>query len=104
MLFRSKPEIGVWKTVEAKGHKKNQKEKPKPIHRELSAKSKRQINVNDASRPKNFKQPKFASKHKFHKQNRQCSNPHISMPFPSYGFPMNMSWGVNFSLLYSCAP
>ena len=62
MVKPKKPEIGVWKTDEAKGRKTNQKEKPKPIHRELPAKSKREINVNDASRLKNFKQPKFASK------------------------------------------
>ena len=60
MVKPKKPEIGVWKTVEAKGRKKHQKEKPKLIHGELPAKTKRQINVNDASRSKNFKQPKFA--------------------------------------------
>ena len=26
------------------------------------------------------------------------------MPFPSYGSPMNMPWGADFSLTYSCAP
>ena len=31
MVKPKKPEIGVWKTDEAKGRKKNQKEKPKPI-------------------------------------------------------------------------
>ena len=55
-------EIGVWKIVEAKDCGKHQKKKPKPIHRELLAKSKRRMNVNDASRSKNFKQPKFAPK------------------------------------------
>ena len=90
MVKSKKPEIVVWKTVEAKDRKKHQKEKPKPIHRELSAKSKRQINVNDASRPKNFKQPKFSSKQKFYEQNRQWCNPHISMPFPSYGAPSHV--------------
>jgi len=31
MVKPKKPEIGVWKTVESKGRRKNQKEKPKPI-------------------------------------------------------------------------
>ena len=35
MVKPKKPEISVWKTVEVKGHRKHQKEKPKPIHREL---------------------------------------------------------------------
>ena len=39
MLKPKKPEIGVCKTVEAKGHGKHQKIKPKPILGELSAKS-----------------------------------------------------------------
>ena len=71
MVKPKNPEIGVWKTVEAKGHKKHQKEKPKPIHRKLLAKFKRQMNVNDTSWPKNYKQPKSAPKQKFHDQNRQ---------------------------------
>ena len=41
MIKPKKPEIGVWKTVEAKGRKKHQKEKPKLIHGELPAKSKK---------------------------------------------------------------
>ena len=104
MVKPKKPEIGVWKIVEAKGRKKNQKEKPKPIHRELLAKSKREINVNDASRLKNFKQPKFASKQKFYEQNRQWSNPHISMSFPSYGAPLHVPWEFYFNMHYSYPP
>jgi len=114
MVKPKKPEIGVWKTVEAKGRRKHQKEKPKPIYREFSAKSKTQIN--DASRPKNFQQPKFASKQKFHEQNRQWSNPHISMPFSSYEAPLHVPcefyysyppWSYNsympFSPRYFCS-
>ena len=104
MVKPKKPEIGVWKIVEAKGCKKHQKEKLKPIHRKLPAKSKRQINVNDASRPKNFKQPKFASKQKFHEQNRQWSNPHISMPFSSYGAPLHVPWEFYFNMHYPYLP
>ena len=104
MVKPKKPEIGVWKTVEAKGHKKHQKEKPKPIHRKLPAKSKREINVNDASRLKNFKQPKFASKQKFHEQNWQWSNPHISMLFPSYGAPLVGPWEFCSNMHYSYPP
>ena len=26
------------------------------------------------------------------------------MPFPSYGSPMHMPWGADFSFPYSCAP
>ena len=95
MVKPKKPKIGVWKTVEAKGRRKHQKEKPKPIYREFSAKSKTQIN--DASRPKNFQQPKFASKQKFHEHNRQWSNPHISMPFSSYEAPLHVPWEFYYS-------
>jgi len=41
MVKPKKSEIGVWKTVEAKDRKKHQKEKPKLIHGELPAKTKR---------------------------------------------------------------
>jgi len=41
MVKPKKPEIDVWKTVEAKGRRKHQKEKPKPILVELSTKSKK---------------------------------------------------------------
>ena len=99
-----KPEIGIWKTIEAKGRKKHQKEKPKLIHGELPAKTKMQINVNDASRSKNSKQPKFAPKQKFRKQNRQWSNPHISMPFPSYGAPLHVPWEFYFNMHYPYPP
>ena len=104
MVKPKKHEIGVWKTVNAKGRKKHQKKRPKPIHRKLPAKSKRQINVNDASRPKNFKQPKFASKQEFHVQNRQWCNPHISMPFPFYGAPIHVPWEFYFNMYYSYPP
>ena len=104
MVKPKKPEIGVWKTVEAKGRKKHQKEKPKLIHGELPAKTKRQINVNDASRSKNFKQPKFTPKQKFRKQNRQWSNPHISMPFSSYGAPLHVPWEFYFNMHYPYPP
>jgi hypothetical protein len=60
MVKLKKPEIGVWKTIKVKGRIKHQNKKTKPIHRELPAKSKRQMNVNDASRPRNSKQPKSA--------------------------------------------
>jgi len=104
MVKPKKPEIGVWKTIEAKGRKKHQKEKPKLIHGELPAKTKMQINVNDASRSKNFKQPKFAPKQKFRKQNRQWSNPHIFMPFPSYGAPLHVPWEFYFNMHYPYPP
>ena len=90
MVKPKKPEIGVWKTVEAKGCKKHQKKRPKPIHRELSAKFKSQINVNDASRPKNFQQPKFVSKQKFHEQNRQWSNPPIFIIWSTFTCAMGI--------------
>ena len=41
MVKPKKPEIGVWKTIEAKGRRKHQKEKPKPVLGELPAKSKK---------------------------------------------------------------
>ena len=104
MAKPKKPKIGVWKIVEAKGRRKHQKEKPKPIDRELPAKCKMQINVNNASQPKNFKQPKFASKQKFHEQNRQQSNPHISIPFPSYGAPLHVPWEFCSNMHYSYPP
>ena len=59
------------------------------------------MNVNDASRPKNFKKPKFASHQKFHEQNRQWNNPHISMAFPSYEAPLHVPWEFYF-LTYQC--
>ena len=60
MVKPKKPEIGVWKIVEAIGRRKHQKEKPKPVLRELPAKSKKQNNV--ASRSKNSKQAKSVPK------------------------------------------
>ena len=85
-----KPEIGVWKTVEAKGRRKYQKEKPKHIRGELPAKSKRQTNVNDASQPKTSKQAKSGPKQNFRDQNRQWNYHHMSMPFPSYGSSLHV--------------
>jgi len=43
MVKPKKPKIDVWKTIEAKGRRKHQKEKPKPVLGELPAKSKKQI-------------------------------------------------------------
>ena len=60
MVKPKNPEIGVWKTIEAKGHRKHQKKKPKPVLGELPAKSKKQNNV--ASRSKNSKQAKSVPK------------------------------------------
>ena len=64
MVKPKKLEIGVWKTVEAKGRKKHQKEKPKPVLGKLPAKFKKQNN--DASRSKNSKQAKSVPKQKFY--------------------------------------
>ena len=94
MVKPKKPEIGVWKTVESKGHYKHEKEKPKPIHRELPAKSKRQMNVNDASRLENYN---FTSM-----QNLLRDSDSMTMPFPSHGSHMPMSCGPYCSMLYSC--
>ena len=69
MVKPKKPEIGVWKTVEAKGCGKHQKEKPKPVLGELPAKSQNRNNINNASRPKNFKQAKSTPRQRFHDQN-----------------------------------
>ena len=102
MVKPKKPDIGVWKTVEAKDRTKHQKEKPKPVLGELLAKSKKQNN--DASRSKNSKQAKSVPKQKFYDRNRQWNNFSTSMPFPSYGSPMNMPWGAYFNIPYSCPP
>jgi hypothetical protein len=99
-----KPEIGVWKTVEAKGRRKYQKEKPKHIRGELPAKSKRQMNVNDASRLKNSKQVKSGPKQKFCDQNRRWNTFSTSMPFSSFGSLMIVPWGTYFGMPYSHAP
>jgi len=64
MVKPKKQEIGIWKTVEAKGRRKHQKEKPKPVLGELQAKSRKQNN--DASRSKNSKQAKSVPKQKFY--------------------------------------
>jgi hypothetical protein len=62
MVKPKNPEIGVWKTIEAKGHRKHQKEKPTPFLGELPAKSKKQNN--NASRSKKSKSAKSVPKQK----------------------------------------
>ena len=62
------------------------------------------MNVNNASRPKNSKHSKSAPKQKFHNQNRQWSNPHMSMPFSSYGSPVHVHWEIYFNMHYSYPP
>jgi len=104
MVKPKKPKIGVWKTVQAKCRSKHQKEKLKHVSEKLPAKFQKQKDVNDVSWPKTSKHLKFASQQEFHNQNRQWSNPHMSMPFSSYGLPMNMPWGAYFSIPYSCPP
>ena len=54
MVKPKKPEIGVWKTVQAKGHSKHQKAKPKPIG-EFLAKPQKQRDGKDASWPNKSK-------------------------------------------------
>ena len=97
MVKPKKSEIGVWKTVEVKGHRKHQKEKLKHIHEELPAKPKRQKNVNDASRPKHRKH----QSQRFHDRNRQWNNFPTSMPFLSHGSPILMPCGSYYSMPYS---
>jgi hypothetical protein len=101
MVKPTKPEIGVWKKVESKGHHKHQREKPKS-NEKLLAKSQKQNNVNGASRSKNSKRPKSTPKEKFHNENRQWSNPHKSMSFPPYGSSMPMPWEAYFNMHYFC--
>ena len=102
MVKPKKLEIGVWKTVEAKGRRKHQKEKPKPILGELSAKSKKQNN--DASRSKNSKQAKSVPKQKFYDWNLQLCNPHMSMLFPPYGSSLHVPCEFCFNMHYSYPP
>ena len=54
MVKPKKPEIGVWKTVRAKGHSKHQKAKPKPIG-EFPAKPQKPRDGKDASWPNKSK-------------------------------------------------
>ena len=103
MVKPKRSEIGVWKTVESKIRHYHEKEKPKP-NKKLPATSSKQKDIKHASQAKNSKQPKSIPKQKFYNQNRQWNYAPMSMLFSSYGFPMNISWGVNFSLLYFCAP
>jgi len=102
MVKPKKPDIGVWKTVQAKGHSKHQKAKPKPIG-EFPAKPQNQRDTKDASWPNESKQPRSSPKRQFHNKNRQWNNFSTSMPFPSYGSLMHMPWGADFNLPYSCA-
>ena len=102
MVKPKKLEISVWKTVEDKDRTKHQKEKPKPVLGELLAKSKKQNN--DASRSKNSKQAKSVPKQKFYERNRQLSNPHMSMSFPSYRSSLHVPWEFCFNMHYSYPP
>ena len=102
MVKPKKPEIGVWKTVESKG-RKHQREKPK-FNVKLSAKSQRQKNVNDASRSKNSNRQKSSPREKCHNWNRQWSNSHTSMSFPSHGSPKPMPSEAYFNMHYFCPP
>ena len=103
MVKPKKAKIGVWKTVQAKCQSKHRKAKPKPIG-EFPAKPQKQRDAKDASWPNKSKQPRSSPKCQFSDKNRQWNNFSTSMPFPSYGSPMNMPWGADFSLPYSCAP
>jgi hypothetical protein len=80
MVKPKKPKIGVRKTIESKGRHKHQREKPKSSEK-LLAKSQRQNNFNGASRPKNYKRPKYSPREKFRNQNRQWCNSHKSKFF-----------------------
>ena len=79
------------------------KKKLKP-NKMFTAKSSKQKDIKHASRAKNSKQTKSVPKRKFYDQNRQWNYAPTSKPFPSYGSPISMPWGADFSLLYSCAP
>jgi hypothetical protein len=102
MVKPKKPVISVWKTIESKG-RRHRREKPKP-NEKLSAKSRRQKIVNDASRSKNSKYPKSSPKEKFHNENRQWSNSHKSMSFPPYESSVPMPWEPYFNMHYFCPP
>ena len=103
MVKPKKPEIGVWKTVQAKGHSKHQKAKPKPIG-EFPAKPQNQRDAKEASWSNESKQPRSSPKRQFHNKNRQWNNFSTSIPFPSYGSSMYMPWGAYFNMPYSCTP
>ena len=102
MVKPKKPEIGVWKTVQAKGHSKHQKTKPKLIG-EFPAKPQKQRDAKDASWLNKSKQLRSSPKRLFHDRNRQWNNfPISSMPFSSHESPMRMSCGPYFYMPYSC--
>ena len=102
MVKLKKHEIGVWKTVKAKGHNKHQKAKPKPIS-EFPAKPKKQRDAKDAGRTNKSKQSRSSSKRQFCDRNRQWNNFHASsMLFSSHESPMPMPCGPYFYMPYSC--
>jgi hypothetical protein len=102
MVKPKKPKIGIWKTIEVKGRRKHQKEKSKPVHGELPAKSQNQNNVKDASRPKSSKQAKSTPRQRFHGQDRQWNYSPMTILFPLHGSHMPMPCGPHCSMLYSC--
>src|SRR6185312_5679388 len=67
MVKPKKPEIGVWKTVQAKGRHKRQKEKPKPFLGDLPAKFRKR---NNASRLKHPKHSRSTPIQQFNDRNR----------------------------------
>ena len=73
MVKPKKPEIGIWKIVQAKGHSKHRKTKPKPIG-EFPAKPPKQRYAKDASRPNKSEQPRSSPKRQFRDRNRQWNN------------------------------
>jgi len=96
MVKPKKPEIGVWKTVESKGHHKHQKEKPKPFLGDLPAKSNKQSN--DAGRSRHPKHSRSTPRQQFHDRNRQRNNFPNSMPFPPHRSPIPMPCGSYYSM------
>ena len=62
------------------------------------------MNVNDANRPKNSKQPKSAPKQKFHDQNRQWNYSPMTMPFQSHSSYMPMPCGSYYNMHYYFYP
>jgi len=96
MVKPKKPEIGVWKTVESKGHHKHQKEKPKPFLGDLPAKSNKQSN--DAGRSRHPKHSRSTPRQQFHDRNRQRNNFSNSMPFPPHRSPIPMPCGSYYSM------
>jgi len=96
MVKPKKPKIGVWKTVESKGHHKHQKEKPKPFLGDLPAKSNKQSN--DAGRSRHPKHSRSTPRQQFHDRNRQRNNFSNSMPFPPHRSPIPMPCGSYYRM------